>query len=68
MEILKDCYCEHYLHEIIHYPREGLEEKKLKKGDKVNFIKKWSNLYGVYYRVEKNGTEYDILPENIKEK
>ena len=65
MKIIKDCYCEHYLHEITNYPREGLVEKKLQEGDIVNLVKQWNNFYGEYYRVEKDGEEYDIATENI---
>ncbi len=66
MEIIKDCFCEHYLHELTNYPRKGLKEKKLSKGDKVDFIKEWVNFYGRYYTVKKDGIQYDMLPENLK--
>lgn len=61
----KDCFCEHYLHEKTNYPRAGLAEKKLNEGDEVEFICEWSNLYGTYFRVEKDGTQYDIKPNNL---
>jgi hypothetical protein len=64
--VIKDCYCQHYLHEKIFYPRQGLEEKKLSAGDEVEFVKEWQNLYGSYLRVEKDGVTYDLLPENLK--
>ena len=67
LEILKDCWCEGYLHEIRYYPREGLKEKILKKGDIVKFIREWWNLYGSYVRVEKDGIEYDVLLNNVKQ-
>lgn len=66
-KVTKDCFCEHYLHEITNYPRKGLVEKKLKEGDIVILVKKWSNLYGYYYRVEKDDIEYDINPLNLEE-
>jgi len=64
--ILEDCFCEHYVHEITHYPRPGLVEKKLFKGDIVNFVEEWSNFYGYYCRVEKDGLEYDIPPHKLQ--
>lgn len=64
---IKDCFCEHYLHEITNYPRPGLVEKKLNKGDIVILIEKWSNMYGYYYTVEKDGIMYDINPLNLEE-
>lgn len=66
LTILKDCYCEEYLHEMAHYYRDGLVERKLKEGDRVLLVKKWSNLYGTYLRVQKEGELYlyDINPDN----
>lgn len=68
LEVVNDCFCEGYLHEITNYPREGLEEKKLKKGDIVTVEKKWSNFYGTYIRVKKEGGNYsyDITTNNLK--
>lgn len=64
-KVIKDCLCEHYLHEITNYPRPGLIRKELKEGDIVKLIKKWNNFYGFYYRVEKDGIIYDIDPINL---
>lgn len=65
--VLVDCYCEHYLHEKKNYPRPGLVERKLTKDDIVTFVEKYTNFYGCYYRVEKDGITYDILPHNLKQ-
>ena len=62
-----DCFCEGYLHEKINYPRTGLEEKKLLKDDEVELIKEWSNFYGSYLRVQKEGNHYDMLHTNLTE-
>lgn len=67
LKVTQDCFCQHYIHEKTNYPREGLVEKKLKKGDIVNFDEKFTNFYGTYWRVEKEGVEYDIFPENLSE-
>lgn len=65
--VKEDCYCEGYLHEATNYPREGLKVKKLSEGEEVELIEEWSNFYGSYLRVEKNGTHYDMLPKNLEE-
>ena len=65
--VLKDSYCEAYLHEKLHYPRPGLIEKKLTKDEIVELIDVWNNFYGTFYRVKKNDVWYDMLPENLKE-
>jgi hypothetical protein len=62
-----DCFCEGYLHEKFNYPREGLVEKKLFKDDIVEFEKEWSNFYGSYLRVIKDGNSYDIFHNNLEE-
>ncbi len=62
-----DCFCEGYLHEATNYPREGLKIKALLKDDVVEFKEQWSNFYGSYFRVIKNGTHYDVLPKNLEE-
>lgn len=64
--VLEDCLCEHYIHEITKYPRPGLVEKKLYKGDVVTLIKEWSNFFGDYIRVEKDGMDYDIPPHKLQ--
>lgn len=65
----QDCFCEHYLHEITKYYREGLVEKKLNKGDIVFLLDKWSNFYGTYLRVTKDLSNeyeyYDIPPHKL---
>ena len=65
--VLEDCYCEGYLHEKLRYNRPGLVERKLNKNDEVFFIKEWFNMYGYYYRVEKENITYDINPKYLKE-
>ena len=57
IEITKNCTCEHYLHEILNYPRPGLDklEKKFKVGEQYVVDTKWSNFYGEYYRVKGDG-------------
>lgn len=64
--VVRDCYCEHYLHEKLNYPREGLKELKLYKDDVVELIEEFQNFIGFYYRVNKDGTVYDISPSNLK--
>ena len=64
-KILNDCYCEQYLHELYHYPRKGLIEKKLYKDDIVEFKEIYKNYFGSFYRVLKNDYVYDILEKNL---
>jgi hypothetical protein len=64
--ITKDCFCEGYLHEKMNYPRAGLVEKKLAKGDVLNVIEEWSNMYGRYYSAEKDGIKYDVAILNAR--
>lgn len=66
--VLRDTVCQHYLHEVTHYYREGLVERKLCKGEIVELVKKWSNFYGSYCRVKKHGDdyEYDIDPNDLQ--
>lgn len=59
-KVLEDCFCEGYLHERLNYPRQGLVEKKLLKDDEVELEYEWSNCYGTYLRVIKDGKTYDI--------
>lgn len=61
-----DCFCEGYLHELLNYYRKGLIEKKLHKDDIVEFDMEWSNFYGSYIRVEKDGIKYDIPHEKLE--
>lgn len=65
--VKQDCFCEGYLHEMFNYPREGLVEKKLYKDDMVKLKEEWSNFYGSYLRVVKDGKHYDMLPKNLEE-
>lgn len=66
-KVKKDSFCEGYLHEIYNYPRKGLVEKKLLKGDEVELKEEWSNFYGSYLRVIKDGKTYDMLHKNLEE-
>lgn len=66
--VLEDCFCEHYIHEITNYPRPGLVELKLFKGEEVILVNEWSNFYGSYIRVKKEGNDqvYDIPPHKLQ--
>ncbi len=66
-KVTQDSFCEGYLHEKYNYPREGLVEKKLLKGDEVELKEEWSNFYGSYLRVIKGGKTYDMLHKNLEE-
>ena len=68
IEITKDCTCEHYLHEIMDYPRPGLEKLKkyFKVGEQYVVDTKWSNFYGEYYRVKGDGLYHDVSVSNCK--
>ena len=68
IEITKDCICEHYLHEIMDYPRTGLEKlkKDFKVGEQYKVDTKWSNFYGEYYRVKGDGVYHDVSVNNCK--
>lgn len=66
IEVIKECFCEHYLHEKINYPREGLVEKKFYPGEKFDVKEKWNNFYGVFYRVEVDGKTHDIDIHNCR--
>ena len=66
-KVKEDCFCEGYLHEKFNYPREGLIEKKLLKDDEVELKEEWSNFYGSYMRVIKDGKNYDILHKYLQE-
>jgi hypothetical protein len=68
IEITKNCTCEHYLHEILNYPRPGLDklEKKFKVGEQYVVDTKWSNFYGEYYRVKGDGLYHDVSVNNCK--
>lgn len=66
IEVIKDCLCEHYVHEIMNYPRPGLVEKKFKVGETFEVDGEWSNFYGSYYRVKVDGRYHDISKNNVK--
>jgi hypothetical protein len=66
IEVIKDCLCEHYVHEIMNYPRPGLVEKKFKSGETFEDVKEWSNFYGSYYRVKVGSIYHDISKSNAK--
>ena len=68
IEITKDCICEHYLHEIMNYPRPGLEniKKNFKVGEQYEVDVKWDNYYGEYYRVKGDGVYHDVSVNNCK--
>ena len=68
IEITKDCICEHYLHEIMNYPRPGLEniKKNFKVGEQYEVDVKWDNYYGEYYRVMGDGVYHDVSVNNCK--
>lgn len=68
IEITKNCTCEHYLHEILNYPRPGLDklEKKFKVGEQYVVDTKWINFYGEYYRVKGDGLYHDVSVSNCK--
>ena len=68
IEITKDCTCEHYLNEIMNYPRPGLDKlkKNFKVGEQYLVDTKWSNFYGEYYRVKTNVLYLDVSVNNCK--
>lgn len=41
-------------------------EKKLSKGDLVEFAREFRNFYGIFVTVRKDGIEYDIKQSNLK--
>lgn len=66
IEVKKDCLCEHYLHELLNYYREGLVEKRFKTGEQFEVVEDWWNFYGSYYRVRVDGKSHDISKDNCK--
>ena len=68
IEITENCTCEHYLHEIMNYPRPGLDKlkKEFKIGEQYDVDTKWSNFYGEYYRVQGDGYYHDVSIKNCK--
>lgn len=67
IEITIDCFCEHYLHEVLHYPRPGLVETKFKKGDILEVEEEWSNMYGRYYKCDVGGRMCDVSVSNARQ-
>ena len=65
LKIVKDCFDEHYLHELTNHWREGLIEKKLKVGDVVDVLGCWKNFYGSYIKCVLNNETYDVNPKNL---
>jgi hypothetical protein len=66
IEVKKDCLCEHYLHELLNYYREGLIKKSFNVGEQFEVVEEWRNLYGKYYRVKVDGKTHDIDVNNCK--
>lgn len=66
IEIIKDCFCEHYLHEITKYPRPGLKEKKFQKGQILTLQDKWTNYFGTYFKCKHEDGTVDIDVNNAK--
>jgi hypothetical protein len=66
IEVIKDCFCEAYLHELLRYYRPGLVEKKFKKGEQFDVVEKWQNFYGTYYRIKVDGKSHDIDIDKCK--
>jgi len=64
IKIIKDCCCEHDIHEITRYPREGLTVQEFKKDQELEVIDKWSNFYGTYYRCKTGKGHADIAIDN----
>lgn len=64
--VLKDCFCERYLNEILNYSGKGHLVKKLLKGDIVEFLYEYSNFYGTFSKVLKNEEIYFILPKYLQ--
>lgn len=66
-EVLKDCVCAGYLHEISNYPREGLVKKEFKKGEKVKLVEEFHNFYGRYIRCSNGKVTCDIEQKYLSE-
>lgn len=68
IEITKDCLCEHYIYEIMNYPRPELDmlKKYFKVGERYKVDTKWNNVYGEYYRVKSEGLYHDVSTSNCK--
>lgn len=66
IRVIKDCFCEHYLHEVMNYPRKGLVEKRFKAGEEFEVEEDWWNFYGSYYKVNVDGKSHDISKQNCE--
>lgn len=64
--IIKECSCEHDLHEITNYPRPGLTVQKFAVGQELIVEKEWHNWYGKYYRCTTDKCYADIAITNAK--
>lgn len=65
LKVVENCFDESYLHELTHYWREGLKEKKLKEGDVVEVLGCWMNFYGSYIKCTFNNETFDINPKYL---
>lgn len=65
LKVVRDCFDESYLHELFHYWRNNLEQRKLKEGDIVEVLGCWMNFYGSYIKCSFNGETFDINPKNL---
>ena len=61
IKITAACCCEHDLHEITNYPRQGLTLQQFKAGDELEVKNEWTNCYGSYYRCQTAKGYADIL-------
>lgn len=66
VKVTKECMCEHYLHEVTNYYREGLEsmKKTFHVDEEYEVIKKWNNFYGSYYTVQGDSRTHDLSINN----
>ena len=64
--LLKDAFCEHYLHELCSHYRCDLCEKKLLKGTEVSFLTYINNLFGTYLRVTDGQQTYDLKRDAVQ--
>ena len=65
LRVVRDCFDEAYLHELTHYWRDGLKEKRLKENDVVEVLGCWKNFYGSYIKCTFNNETFDINPKNL---
>jgi len=67
IKIIKDCCCEHDLHEMTNYSRYGLTLQEFEDGDVLEVEKEWTNFYGSYYRCTTEKGYADIKVQNAIE-